>query len=276
MIMLVGRTSRFFLRHGFFVSKVRRLPVLGDLLSWGSRKLLPSGTLVWVQIQQGPARGLWFCANPRTGQTVYDGGGELAVQNVLVEYLRPGMTFYDVGANIGFFSLLASRIVGPLGRVVSFEADPQIAERLRMNLARNGFEQSTVVQSAVWSEATTVFFARVDAELSPDRGWGHVARQVDSPGTIPVDAVALDGFQGADRPPDLIKCDVEGAEDAVFCGAEKLLRTKRPILIVEMHNAESHLALTRKFQQCGYQCCDVDANHVLALPAHGREDCGAA
>jgi len=242
------------------------MPVLGDALSWGSRKLLPSDTMVWVQIEEGQAQGLWVCLNPRTGQNLLSGRGEMAVQNALAEYLRPGMTFYDLGANVGFFSLIAARLVGPFGRVVSFEADPEIAERLRMNLARNGFEHAKVVQSAVWSESTTVFFARADAQMSADRGLGHVALQGNSPGTIAVNALALDELQGVERPPDMIKCDVEGAEDAVFAGAETLLHTKQPILLVEMHSARTQRALTRKFQECAYQCREVDANHVLAVP----------
>jgi FkbM family methyltransferase len=258
--------SRFFLRHGSLVADLRKIPIFGPLLSWGSRKLLPSDTLVWVEIQRGHARGLWVCVNPRTGQAVQHGDGEPAVQNALLEYLRPGVTFYDVGANIGLFSLLASRIVGPFGRVVSFEADPEIAARLRENLARNGFDQARVVQSAVWSEPTTVFFARVDVSVSPDRGLGHVAIQGNSADTIAVDAVALDDFVDSDRQPDFIKCDVEGAETAVFAGAENLLRQKRPILLVEMHSAENHRALTRKFLEFGYNCRDLDENHVLALP----------
>lgn len=260
------RLAGFFLRHGSFISAVRRIPILGALLSWGSRKLLASDTLVWVQIQNGHARGLWICVNPRTGRAVQKGEIEPAVQNAIVEYLRPGMTFYDVGANIGFFSLLAARIVGPLGRVVSFEADSEIAARLRENLARNGFEKATVVQRAVWSEPTTVFFARADSKVSPDRGLGHVAVHGNSSNTTAVDAIALDGFAGSERPPDFIKCDVEGAEAAVFAGAEKLLRQKRPILLVEMHSAEDHRLLSRKFSEFAYNCRDLNSNHVLALP----------
>ena len=260
------RLAGFFLRHGSFIAALRRIPVLGAFLSWGSRKLLPSDTLVWVQIQNGHARGLWICVNPRTGQAVHHGEEEPEVQDALVEYLRPGMTFYDVGANIGFFSLLAARIVGPFGRVVSFEADPEIAVRLRENLARNGFEQATVVQRAVWSEPTTVLFARVDSSVSPDRGLGHVVVDRNSSNTIAVDAVALDGFLGSERQPDFIKCDVEGAEAAVFAGAENVLREKRPILLVEMHSVEDHRLLSRKFSEFGYYCRDLDANHVLAVP----------
>jgi len=261
------RVANLFLRHGTALSTLRQLPIIGDVLSLVSRRLLPSDTLMWVQIQGGHAEGLWICVNPRTGQSVQQGLGEPAVQQALVDYLRPGMTFFDVGANIGFFSLLAARIVGPFGRVVSFEADPEIAERLAKNLARNDFHHATVVQKAVWSEPKKIFFVRVDAGVSPDRGLGHVATSsYDSGNTISVDAVSLDSFRAPGKPPDFIKCDVEGAEAAVFEGANELLREKHPILLVEMHSEKDHRLLTKKFSQLLYTCRDLDENHVLALP----------
>jgi len=261
------QVANLFLRYGSSLMRLRHVPVLGSALSWASRKLLPRDTLTWVRIQRGHAEGLWILVNPRTGQNTLEGLGEPTVQQTIVDYLRPGMTFYDVGANIGFFSLLAARIVGPFGHVISFEADPEIAARLRENLARNEFTQATVVQKAVWSEPSTVFFVRVDANISPDRGLGYVSTSSYNAGnTIAVDAISLDGFPSSYPAPDFIKCDVEGAEAAVFEGTERILREKRPILLVEMHSAENHRELTRKFAGFGYRCRDIDASHVLALP----------
>jgi FkbM family methyltransferase len=91
------------------------------------------------------------------------------------------MTFYDIGAHIGFFSLLAARIVGPFGHVISFEADPEVAARLRENLARNGFDQATVVQKAVWSEPTTVFLCawiRSRAADEANFSWSVIASRL--------------------------------------------------------------------------------------------------
>ena len=93
-----------------------------------------------------------------------------------------------------------------------------------------------------------------------------MTQSADAAGTISVEAVSLDAFVASDRGPDFIKCDVEGAEDAVFEGAERLLRDRRPILLVELHSPELHQTLTRKFTALGYRCRDLDANHVLALP----------
>jgi FkbM family methyltransferase len=176
------------------------------------------------------------------------------------------MTFYDLGANIGFFSLMAARLVGPAGLVVSFEADPEIAARLQENLTRNQFTHTRVEQKAVWSEPTTVSFARIDPNTSPDRGLGHVSPNGSAPGTITVEAVSLDQYIASHPPPDFLKCDVEGAEVAVFQGARQLLSGKRPIVLVEMHSPENHCVLLDQFTGHGYCCQNLDENHVLALP----------
>jgi FkbM family methyltransferase len=261
-----SRLANLLLRFAVPLSGLRRVPVVGDFLSWTSRKLVPRDALIWVRIQHGPCEGLWMRLNPRTGQNVQKGIGEPQVQKALVDHLRPGMSFYDLGANIGFFSLMAARIVGPHGRVVSFEADPEIAGRLRENLARNQFAHTHVEQKAVWSESATVSFARVDPNTSPDRGLGHVSTDGSAPGTITVEAVSLDQYSDSHPPPDFLKCDVEGAEVAVFQGATRLLSEKRPILLVEMHSPENQRVLLQNFAGHGYRCQNLDENHVLALP----------
>lgn len=175
------------------------------------------------------------------------------------------MTFYDLGANIGYYSLIAARLVGPNGCVVSFEADPEIAARLRENLERNNFSHATVEQKAVWSEARSVSFARVDANTSPDRGLGHVSSDT-SYDNIMVEATSLNQYVTAKNSPDLLKCDIEGAEEEVFRGADRLLAERRTILLIEMHSPENHRALTQKFVEHGYTVRNLDENHVLALP----------
>ncbi|MFI5096523.1 MAG: FkbM family methyltransferase [Candidatus Acidiferrales bacterium] len=260
-----NRLANLFLRYASPFAELRRVPIIGDFLSWTSRRLLPHDTLVWIQVQHGPAESLWIRVNPRTGQNVQQGIGEPQVQRALVDHLRPGMTFYDLGANIGYFSLIAARLVGSTGCVVSFEADPEIAARLRENLERNNFFHARIEQKAVWSETTTVSFARVDPNTSLDRGLGHVSAD-SSDDTITIEAVSLDSYVTAQNSPDFLKCDVEGAEVEVFRGAGRLLAERRTILLFEMHNPENHRTLTQKFVDLGYTVRNLDENHVLALP----------
>ncbi len=259
-----GRLARLFLRYASPLAGLRRLPVVGPCLSWASRRLVPRDSLTWVQVQRGPAQGLWLHLNPRTGGTYFEGGGEPEVQNALQQNLRPGMTFYDIGANIGFFSLLAARIVGKEGRVVAFEADPEIAARLRKHVIRNDFRAISVEEKAVWSEPGTVFFARTDPATSPDRGLGHVVA-TGAADTIQVNAVSLDQYVQTVSAPDFVKCDVEGSEVEVFRGAQGLLTTKRPGILCEMHSDANRQQLLETFARFGYACKALDEHHVLAL-----------
>jgi len=220
-------------------------------------------------VQSGPAQGIWLHLNPRTGRDYFNGDVEPEVQAVLHKYLRPGMTVYDIGANIGFFSLLSARLVGATGQVTAFEADPEIAARLRDNIARNQGAPISVEEKAVWSSSSPVFFARADAEISPDRGLGHVIAndaERSAPSTIRVEAVSVDEYMSKAGAPDFIKCDVEGAEVEVFRGAEKLLTERQPLILCEMHGDENRQTLLKVFANFGYRCESCGKNHILSQP----------
>lgn len=260
-----GLLTQLFMRFASSLADLRRVPVLGPFIGWASQKVVPRDSRAWVQIQHGPAKGLWLCLFPRTGGCYLRGEGEPAVQRAMERYLRPGMTFYDIGANIGFFSLLAARIVGEGGRVVAFEADPEVAERLRQHVEHNHFGNISVEQKAVWSETAAVSFARADAHASPDLGLGQVVTSGLAGSTL-VQAISLDDFFLTSRPPDFLKCDVEGAEVAVFRGAQRLLKKNRPILLIEMHSEVNRLTLLQEFGALSYDCESLDGAHILALP----------
>jgi FkbM family methyltransferase len=258
------RVGQLFLRYALPLAGLRRVPVLGSFVRWASGKIVPRDSLAWVQIQHGPAEGLWLRLNPRTGGNYFQGGGEPEVQTAMRRHLRPGMTFYDIGANIGFFSLLAARIIGPEGRVVAFEADPEVAQRFRDHVERNHFSTISIEQKAVWSETRPVFFARTDPATSPDRGLGHVVAG-SAASAIRVQATSLDDFLQTSPAPDFLKCDVEGAEVAVFSGAKRLLKEIRPIVLCEIHSEENRRVLLEEFTRLGYKCEALSPNHILAL-----------
>lgn len=202
--------------------------------------------------------------NPRTGQQFLHGGGEPAVQQFLAGRLRPGMVFYDLGANSGFFSLIACRSVGGAGRVYSFEPSHENAERARANMSRNGFTNCTVVEAAVWNRTGTVTFDQSDPSSSPDRGTGHVEVNANSSLAISVPAIALDDFCRTSPAPDIIKCDVEGAEVEAFRGARCLLESHRPVIICEIHSAENDRVLRTELESLGYAVRNLDENHICA------------
>lgn len=243
----------------------RNVPVLGRILHGLSYRILPASEKVWVQVEAGPAKGPWLELNPRTGQSSLRGKAETAVQNAFADRLRPGMVFYDLGANIGLYSLLAARIVGASGHVFSFEPDADVAGRLRRNIAQNGFQNVTVVECGVWFASGDFKFIAADSS-SPDHGTGMFAGNEDASCGIPLRCVSLDDFIVNAPPPDAINCDVEGAEVEVFRGAEKMLRARHPWILCEMHSKENDRAAREFLGGLGYTFEVVDANHILALP----------
>jgi FkbM family methyltransferase len=241
---------------------LRHVPILGSFIHCVSHQVLPADEKVWVQVEAGALQGLWIELNPRTGQSYLRGEAERAVLQVLAQRLRPGMVFYDLGANIGLFSLLAARLVGATGKVYSFEPDAEAAGRLRRNVARNGFLNVTIIEAGVWSASEEVSFVPADLS-SPDHGTGKFVAEGDAAGTS-TRCIALDEFAQSAPLPDAIKCDVEGAEVEALRGAEKLLRARRPWILCEMHSEATDKASREFLRRFGYAFEMVDANHVLA------------
>ena len=202
------------------------------------------------------------------------GVAEPVVQRVLQEHLAPGDTFYDVGANVGFFSLLGARLVGPEGIVVSFEPAKQTADVLRKNVRLNNFEHICVIQRAVSDEVGTV-----DLLVGPLSQTAHLA------GTAPVaDAEVAEQVQvatidalteaGEIPAPTFIKMDIEGAELAALRGMRQTLSRHRPTLLCELHGTGPEvaallldLAYTLKMVEGGDLMDPRTYGHVLAVPA---------
>lgn len=241
---------------------VRRIPVVGR----GFRKLvhaaMPIGTKLWIQIPGGLGKGFWVYADLRFELGYTNGDHEPWIQELLRSELRPGDCYYDVGAHTGFFSLIASRFVGPLGRIVAFEPDPENTKALKANIAKNGLRQVTIIEAAVWSSASDVTFER--ASNASNRTQGHI-----SPGSvtglerISVPAIRLDDFvRGEECPaPSLIKMDIEGAEWEALQGARRLLTETRPKLLCEVHDPTQIGQIREYLEEFGYTACEWKPVH---------------
>ena len=168
---------------------------------------------------------------------------EPAVAEAMLRTIRPGQVFYDVGANIGYFTLVAARFVGPAGRVIAFEPVPWCAEAVAANIALNELGQAEVRAEAVGAESAPGRL-RVVAEASQsllaslDRR-ADVARE-----EIDVDVVTLDDLvsAGAIPPPDVVKIDTEGAEILVLEGMRETIGRHRPRIICEIHDTNAAFA----------------------------------
>lgn len=163
------------------------------------------------------------------------GSYEPAVSATVRALLRPGATFVDVGANIGWFSLLAASVVGPEGRVIAIEPNPRNVSLLELAAADNGYHNI---------QAFTVALAEGPGAvaLETDGSNGRVI-PITGPPDRPVGASYVVGAEALDdvlaragaQHVDMMKMDVEGAEPMVLRGARRTLAESRPVLVTEFH-----------------------------------------
>lgn len=144
---------------------------------------------------------------------------------VFLDALRPGQWVVDIGAHVGFYTLLAAERVGPQGRVIAFEPDPSNRRLLAANVAHNRLTQVTIVPKAVTAEAGRLWLRRDPT----NRGAHHVGPSAAGPEDVLVETVALDDFFDAEpaHAIDVMKIDVEGAEGLVWQGMQRLLAAQR-------------------------------------------------
>lgn len=159
---------------------------------------------------------------------------EQAEHTFYINYLRPGMTVFDVGANIGEMSLLFSRFVSSSGQVHSFEASSSMFKKLSTVCQITNREQIVLNHKAVADRETILKFHVYDDFHS---GWSSLAQRplekyginVKPTHVEEVEAITIDGYcqQHNIEQIDLIKIDVEGAEYQVLLGARKMLESRK-------------------------------------------------
>lgn len=142
--------------------------------------------------------------------------------------LRPGMRVLDVGANVGYFTLLFARLVGPGGQVYAFEPEPRNFELLQRNIARNGYTNITAVPKAVSRRSGSQRLYKSADNLGDHRlAHGTAGRE-----WVDVSVVALDEFLAADAGVDFIKLDIQGAECSALEGARTLIARSGPLNLI--------------------------------------------
>lgn len=165
---------------------------------------------------------------------------ELDTVRILRRLLKPGHHFVDVGANIGYFTMLAARLVGPTGRVDALEPDPINRQRFRDNICANKLEDRVrlhcVAASDHAGEITLYHPTANSSEANHGMATFYRALVPESQACI-VPTARLDEL--IDRVPDLIKMDIEGAELQAIEGAVKLLAAPNPPALVIEHNPAS-------------------------------------
>lgn len=161
---------------------------------------------------------------------------EKGEHNFLLRFLQPGMTFFDIGAHHGLYTLLACKKVGATGSVIAFEPSPRERKRLRVNIKINRCANVRVEPVALGSnEGFAEFFVCLGQETGCNSLRPPSVVQPTKPIRVPITILDnyLQAFQIALV--DFIKLDVEGAELDVLKGATKLLNHKpRPLIMCEL------------------------------------------
>ena len=176
---------------------------------------------------------------------------ESKVKQVIQSNLSNGEVFIDIGANIGFFSILGAKLVGESGRVFSYEPNPNCTERINRNIKLNGYENLNVINKAISNITKRQnFFISKQHALSTLK---ENSKLMELEKTIEVEITSLDqeiiNSGIAKESISLIKIDVEGHELFVFEGMQELLGSTKPKIIFE----NNPLAM----KEYGYSLIDI-------------------
>ncbi len=243
-----------------FIGRIIRLPL----------RLIPQDAV--MPIIQGRLRGKkWVVGAGEHGYWL--GSYEYPKRRMFEKTVFPGAVVYDIGANAGYFSLLAAELAGAKGLVFAFEPLPRNIEFIKRHITLNQMNNIQVIEAAVSDQIGEAYF-----DLGASTAMGHLARS----GELIVKSITLDGLldEGKLLPPDIIKLDVEGAEFLALSGAQKLVEIYRPIIFMDTHQREAHHASVRFLQDRGYEFVILDdkplekTKELIATPLKQRQKTG--
>jgi len=245
------------------VSSISNRSVAGRLLRL-PLALIP-GALP-MPVLQGPLRGHWWITGS-SNHGCWLGSYEYAKQRLFARMIRTGDVVFDIGANVGFYTLLAAARVMPRGKVVAFEPLGQNARFIHRHLRINNIDRVQVIEAAVGETNGTVRFKR-----HASSAMGRVSED----GSLVVEQVSLDELCDARTIPDptLIKIDVEGGELSVLRGAARMLQRARPSIFLATHGAQIHRDCCDFLRSGGYSLRAIDesitsvdtTDEILASP----------
>lgn len=196
---------------------------------------------------------------------------------LVLELLRPSV-FWDIGANIGFYSWLV-RQHPSVHQVVMFEPDPTNFTLITNTIRKNSILNCRPMKVALSDRCgeTTFLIDRASGATGSLEATSHRENkhslhhayqmtETITCATATIDSLITDGLPA----PKLMKIDVEGAEHLVLAGAESCLTKENPVLIVETSNTD----LVRRLRDSGYRAFHIDAGNVLLIPAASGVDFG--
>ena len=168
-------------------------------------------------------------------QIYFYGTYEPEVTALMCLLARPGQVWLDVGANIGYFTILLASLVGPTGEVHAFEPNPDMMKQIAHSVSLNGAEQVRRVESAVSNVSGEEAVLYIPLSHSGQSGQSSllIHRDIAENRKVCVQTVSLDDYlEGLGKRADFMKIDVEGLEILAFRGMERTLRSQPPKVII--------------------------------------------
>jgi FkbM family methyltransferase len=225
----------------------------------GLNLVAPAG-LSEVAIAAGELQGMHMLLDLQTEKDYWLGTYEPDLQAAIADLVSPGQVIYDIGASVGFLTLLFASRSGVNGHVYAFEALPANVNRLKQNLELNAYqERVTVVHAAVQDRSgRTEFHPGPSAAMGKVDGSAGRSTIEYQPG-IQIEGVAVDDFvyNSENSAPDMLKMDIEGGEILALPGMSRLLRENHPILMVELHGPDAARITWQLLKEEGYKICKM-------------------
>ena len=185
--------------------------------------LIPRNTV--IPILQGSAKGIRWIAGSGL-HSMWMGLFEIDKQRILQNLPLSGTTVIDIGANVGFFTVLLSRLVGEAGSVIAVEPLPINLDFINRHINLNKMENITVLPVALSDKKGVMKFAS-----SAHNSSAHLSED----GDLEVPVVTLDSLDDFTSPVSLVKIDVEGAEGDLLRGGEIFFKSHRPTILLATH-----------------------------------------
>lgn len=224
-----------------------------------------------VPIESGPMKGMSLAVSEHVSHAHIRGTYELETQLAVDRLVAPGFVCYDLGASIGYLSLLMAR---KAKRVYAFEPTKHAAAEIQKHAAANQLQNITIVPSPVSDCVKTVHFT-----VNENAYGSRIASPQSKWPTVDLTTITLDDFVKSNPHPDFIKIDVEDEEARVLEGARSILRERKASLCCELHSEESARRVQQILTEYGYKLTDLNGGpfqialpvvpgdlHVVALP----------
>jgi len=246
-----------------FIRALYRNKPIANLIRTGLNQAAPEG-LSEITIAAGDNEGMHMLLDLKKEKDYWLGTYEPELQAAISDLVKPGQIVYDIGANIGFLTLLFTRRVGDQGHLYAFEALPTNVTRLIHNIELNALkERVTIIQAAVQDQSGPAEFL-----VAPSTGMGKVngsagRASIDYEQSIQVEGISIDDFieDTGNLLPDIVKMDIEGGEVLALPGMVKLLHAHHPILLIELHGIEAAQITWALLRREGYRICKMEPEY---------------